>query len=254
MSTSPKTINEVLIELDKIVDESIRENNFLGIFAFVYHRVTAQILKEIELKNFENNERMEEFDVKFANLYISAFNDNKIHQRISKSWQISFESGNQNITILQHLIMGMNAHINLDLCLAACKVMDGKPIDDLKNDFNKVSEILYNLTEEMQDRISNVSRLMFLLDWIGKNEDEKAINFLLKETRGQSWRSAKLISELSGEEKDIAIDQLDCTIQKISEVIKNPQSKILKYMLSLIKYFEEKEVNKIINGLKGNEE
>jgi hypothetical protein len=66
----------------------------------------------------------------------------------------------------------------------------------------------------------------------------------------QSWRSAKLISKLSGEEKDFAIEQLDFTIQKISGAIKNPQSKILKYMFYLIKYFEEKEVDKIIEGLK----
>ncbi|MCF8368441.1 MAG: DUF5995 family protein [Bacteroidales bacterium] len=125
---SQKTINQVLDELDKIIEESLLENNYLGIFAYVYRRTTAQIKAEIEMGRFEDNERLQDLDIIFAGLYIDAYKNYGENKPISRAWEIAFNAKNERLTIIQHLLLGMNAHINLDLALAAAKTMKGKPI------------------------------------------------------------------------------------------------------------------------------
>jgi len=194
----PKTINEVLQRLDSIIEETIQENNYLGIFAYVYRRTTAAIQKAILEKQFENNERMEQFDVIFANRYIEAYEHFKLHQPISKSWQVAFDSKNERLTSIQHLIMGMNAHISFDLGLATEAISPKNEIEDLKNDFMIVNQILGEIINEMQERISKVSRFMFLLDWVGAKTDEKIIDFGIVNARQFAWQFALGLSAVDG--------------------------------------------------------
>ena len=208
MDNQARTIEDVLNELDSIIEDSVKENNRLGIFAYIYRRTTAQIKQAIADKRFEDNERMEKMDVTFANLYLTAYKNFFSNKTISKSWMIAFQAKNQKLTIIQHIILGMNAHINLDLGVAASEIMPPDKIDDLKNDFMLVNQILKDLINEMQYRVSRVSRTMFLLDWIGQNEDEKIINFSIVKAREQAWNFANSLSKLSGDEKENKINDL----------------------------------------------
>ncbi|CAM3577175.1 DUF5995 domain-containing protein [Zobellia roscoffensis] len=97
-------------------------------FAYIYRRTPAQILKEVELGSFEDNEHMEKFDVEFANFYLDVYNGYVNNSKVSKSWQFAFDTQKDSLTILQHIMLGINTHINLDLGLAASAVMHGKEI------------------------------------------------------------------------------------------------------------------------------
>ena len=105
---------------------------------------------------------MHEMDVLFANFYIRAYHDFRAGKPVSRCWKVSFEAARDPLAIVQHIMLGMNAHINLDLAIAAALTMDGEPIEDLANDFRKVNEILSGLTNEMQEQLARVSPLMFL--------------------------------------------------------------------------------------------
>lgn len=248
----PSSIDDVIKRLDLIIQETIEANNYLGIFAFVYRRTTAKIQEAILEKRFEDNVRMEKFDVIFANRYINAYDNFKSQQPISKSWDTAFQVKNQPFTIIQHLMMGMNAHINFDLGLAAAEISPGNKIDELENDFMLVNQILQEIISEMQDRIAKVSRLMFLLDWIGKNKDEEIINFGIVKSRQFAWELANGIAtlEFNKKAKNILIEKTDNTVAAFNKIIQRPPSRILHFVLRLISFFEEKSIVKIISNLR----
>ncbi len=248
--SNPTSIQEVLDQLDIIIENSVTVNDRLGLFAFVYRRTTAEILKEIQLKSFEDNERMARMDVIFANLYLDAYNKYQNNIRIPKSWEFAFVNKNKPLTILQHIIMGMNAHINLDLAVATSSAMHGKKLVDIENDFNKVNDILFNIVNEIQDRLGRVSRLMFLLDLIGKNSDEKAIDFSMRKAREQAWNNANLLWALGDNQKDDAIKGIDLIVRKLSERISSPKSRLLRFILKTIRKFEDHDVATIISKLR----
>ncbi|WRI31694.1 DUF5995 family protein [Maribacter sp. BPC-D8] len=243
-------MSEVLDQLDSIIDNAIINNDRIGYFAFLYRRVTAEILKEVQLENFEDNPRMETFDVAFANYYLDAYNGYINNQPISASWQFAFDTKNDTLTILQHIMLGINTHINLDLGLAASTAMNGLEIPDIEKDFNTVNTILGNIVNEMQDRLSSVSPLLFLLDLAGKNTDEEIINFSLRKARELSWYNANLLWGLGIEQQNAAIQQMDITVLRLGEFIKAPKSKIVMYALKFMGKFEEKNVGRVISKLR----
>ena len=249
MAIPAKMIDEVLEELDRIIEYTIVENNYLGIFAYVYRRTTAQIKEAIHENQFENNERMQQMDVAFANLYLTAYQRYTNNQECSASWEVAFSSKFEKITIIQHLMLGMNAHINMDLGIAAATFTPGLSMPALKNDFMKVNQILNDLTNEMQNRIAKVSRLMVLLDWMGKNTDELIVNFSMVKAREQAWNLACVLSNANDAERESVIENTDQTIAGLGTIIKSPPGKLLKMALKFIAYFEEKNVKKIINKL-----
>ncbi len=249
MAIPAKSIDEVLSELDIIIENTVVENTYLGIFAYVYRRTTAQIKQAILEKQFEDNERMQVMDVAFANLYLTAYQNYMHNQDCSASWKTAFSAKHDKLTIIQHLMLGMNAHINMDLGIAASTFSPGLSMAVLKNDFMKVNQILNNLTNEMQDRVAKVSRLMVLLDWLGKNTDELIANFSMVKAREQAWNLACILSELKDAERKAVVELTDTTIAEFGNQLKNPPGKILKMALKLISYFEEKDVKIIINKL-----
>ena len=249
MTHRPQTIDEVLKELDKIIETSIDQEDYLAIFAYVYRRTTAQIRTEILSESFENNERMEKMDVIFANRYLDAYHHFINGKHVSSSWLVPFQVRNQSLTIMQHLLAGMSAHINFDLGIAASEVSKGQDIKDVKNDFMKVNEILADLTNEMQERIGRVSKLMFLLDWVGGKSDERIANYSIKKARHFSWHVATTLVLLDGENKEIAMKKFDNEVAKLNHVILSPRSKILNFALKIISSFEEKNTKIIVSNL-----
>lgn len=244
-----KTIDQVLIELDQIIDETIENNNCLGIFAYVYRRTTAEILKAIKEKKFDDNIRMVSFDVAFASLYINAYHHYHHNQPVSLSWRRAFDYSRRKISILQHVLLGMNAHINLDLGVAAAYISDGKNINDLKHDFMLVNHILASLIDEIQLRLSRVSPLMFLMDWAGGRSDEQMISFNIIKARHNAWKVACTLARLPEDERRQKIEQVDHGIACLSYNIYQPNLPLVRWALKLIRLFEEKEVGRIIEKL-----
>ncbi|WP_149275126.1 DUF5995 family protein [Pareuzebyella sediminis] len=247
--TQPQSIQEVLDHLDIIIDDAIANNDRAGIFAFVYRRTTAEIQKEIRAGSFEDAERLERMDVVFANLYLKAYQAYHDQEQVSDAWKFAFASSNEPLTILQHIILGMNTHINLDLAIATSSSMKGYEISEIEGDFNHVNDVLFNIVNEMQDRLGKVSPLLFLLDWAGKNTDEKIIDFSMRKARQQSWNSANLLWALESEQA-VAIQKIDRLVLKLGAMIKSPRSKLLRYILKVIGWFDEKNVGTIISRLK----
>ena len=246
----PENIKEVLIALDEIIDESVRENNRLGIFAYVYRRTTAGIEEAIREGRFEDNARMERMDVAFANLYIRAYRDFREGLPVSGPWKVSFESGRKRISAIQHLMLGMNAHINLDLGQAAAAVAPGDQIAGLKHDFMEVNNVLAELTDIMQQKTGRTSPVMFLLDWIGQRSDEKLINFSMVKARGFSWKLAGDLAPLAGQAREERIAKAGKRVTKLARILARPPGILLNLALQAMAMTETKDVGKIIEKLR----
>ena len=168
MALQAKTIENATEIMDDIVQDSISKGERLGYFAALYRTVTYVVKERCDEGFFEDNDRMRRLDVIFANRYFAAYDAYyKQNDEPSKSWQVAFDHTKlKQLIILQHLLMGMNAHINLDLGIAAAEVADewGALDDSLLGDFNRLNNILAGLIDRVQEEIGNVSPLLKFLD------------------------------------------------------------------------------------------
>lgn len=249
-----QTIDHVLDELDQIIAESVQKNDFVGIFAYVYRRTTARVKEGILNNEFEDGHRMEQFDVVFAKLYLKAYHEYRNGGNPNMSWMACFEARKHNITIMQHILMGMSAHINLDLGIAAAQITNRKSLPQLKNDFMKVNNLLFDLIDEMQDRVSNVSRFMSFLDWLGGRKDEKLIGSGIKKFRQKAWNIACELVDVEEPKQKQIIHQLDVQTAILCKAIQYPPNTLLKFTLRVTSWFEEKDIQTIIEKLQSIEE
>lgn len=248
-SELPSTIDEVLSELDRIIAQSRQENDYTGLFAYVYRRTTAAIRQGIEENIFEDGARMEHFDVIFANLYLQAYHNFRTRKPACHSWTICFEARFHKMTIIQHVLMGMNAHINLDLGIAAARISEDWQILLMKDDFMKVNNILNSIIDDIQASLNKVSPCMFLIDWLGGRQDEKIIDFGIRRYRDQAWLVACELALADKPGKDRLIVEVDEKTTRLGRTIQSPPRWWMRMICHLIGFWEEKNTAAILDKL-----
>lgn len=218
-----KTIDEVILFLEQIIQENKEIPSTMGYFAALYHKVTCKVKEGIENDFFDDNPRMEQLDVIFANRYLQAYSEFQNGTKPTNSWQIAFEEADSYwLIVLQHLLLGMNAHINLDLGIAAAEVMKGKNIDDLHNDFNKINTILSELVHDVQKELSLI--WTFLAKILKKTEKFSIIltDFSMKLARDGAWKYATLLANSPETNWPQLIASRDAKVVKKANLVINP--------------------------------
>lgn len=242
MDTTP--INQVIKDIDVIIAESLAQNNALCLFAFIYKKTTERIKKEIELGAFEDNERMLHFDVFFANLYLDAYRGYKAGAPVPDVWRIAFDQSRTSLTFLQHILLGMSAHINYDLAITTHHFAAGKDINAIRSDFDRVNDILADLTRSMLNSLGGVSPCLFLLDWMGQTSDERLINFSIEKARTQAFQTATLL-HLAPDPAPV-LETASTVLVALSEHIIQPKTWLLRRVLGLIQRFETRNMQVVI--------
>lgn len=214
------TIDGVIESLDAIIKQCEDDNDTAGYFAALYQKVTKRVKQGIVNNEFEDGARMEQLDVLFANRYLNAYFAWKLNQPVSASWKKAFDITTDYWPIvLQHLLISMNAHINLDLGVAAAAISTDKNINALQNDFNKINTILSSLVAEVQNELVDIwPRLKWILQHT-KKVDDFMVDFSMQLSREGAWQFAVSISNKPVVELDTMIAARDIKVAEKSKII-----------------------------------
>jgi len=240
------TIDEVITELNKIIEAETSIASAMAFFPILYKKVTERIKTGIVNNEFENNLRMEKLDVLFANRYIEAYQQLKDGLEPTESWTRTFEASKEKgLLIMQHFLLGINAHINLDLGIAVAETVgEGESLIDLENDFNKINGILASMVDDVQRRIGRVSPLFYLLEKIGKGREDKIVSFSINVARDGAWAFANQYYLSTNKPEEIR--GRDRIIGAIATKLTTTKSRILRFTIRTIRFFETKDQKKVI--------
>jgi hypothetical protein len=241
------TIDEVLIRMDEIVAECKDNQSRIGYFAILYRQVTRRVRDGILAGEFEDNPRMEVLDVLFAKRFVDAYELWKNGSNPTESWRLAFEASNSSRNlVLQHLFLGINAHINLDLGIAASETMLGKNLADIQGDFNKINAVLAELVDGVKANISRVSPIFGWLVPLAKGKDEMLLNFSIQLARDGAWKYAGEYH--ADKDKDFQIRDRDSNISRLAQKLINP-GKLLAFIVKIVAFAEWKSVSRTMDQL-----
>ena len=247
---SINSIDDVIAALGNIILEAEKNNDTSGYFAALYRKVTIKVKEGIANNEFENGPRMEKLDVIFASRYLDAYQAWKNKEPVTESWKKVFDiSTDYWPVVLQHLLMGMNAHINLDLGIAAAGISTGNNINDLQNDFNKINTILSSLVAGVQDNLANIWPT---LKWIlqkTKGVDDFLVDFSMKLARDGAWEFATGIAGKSDAELSVLIETRDTKVAEKTKIVTSPGF-IATLIFSVIRIGERGSVKDKIEKMK----
>jgi len=192
------TIDQVVDAIQGIIAWSIANESRLGYFAALYKRITIAIRTAIAQGLFQDGPRMELFDVTFASRYFAALNG-YFHPgafpQPSHCWRVAFDGATHpEPIIVQHMLAGVNAHIDLDLGIAVEQVAPGAKLPSIETDFNTVNKVLAAQVNGVVDEIDDLSPVLSdIYDVLMKNEID-LIDDALQIFRDGAWRFAELLA------------------------------------------------------------
>lgn len=253
MSSEATSIDEVLLQLTEIIEHSIESESRLGYFAALYRKVTQAVKDEIDAGDtFDDNARMERLDVLFANRYIRAYHQwdqRNAEVTPSESWALAFQASDDWWpVVLQHLLLGMNAHINLDLGIAAAETVSPAELPRLKADFDRINTLLASLVGDVTQELGWIwPPLRFITRSLGRFDDE-LINFSMELARDEAWNLAETLSPLSLTEREAEIRRQDLKTLALGRAIRNPGS-LGSTALGMVRLCERGAIPEIIKIL-----
>lgn len=217
------SIDDVLTALDRVVDRAHEDADPCGYFAVLYRTVTAAVKDELEAGAFDDAARMERLDTLFADRYLDAIEARHAGAAATASWQLTFDAaGRRRPLVLQHLLVGVNAHINLDLGVAAARCVPSEKLPALRGDYDRINAILATMIDGFHQALGEVSPWLGLLDRVGARGPNELVRFSIVVARAGAWRFATELASMPGSRWAEAIAARDQRVAAVGHRILHP--------------------------------
>ncbi|MCA9636967.1 MAG: hypothetical protein KC420_13155, partial [Myxococcales bacterium] len=174
-----------------VIADALRDGSHHRYLPALPPQRTTQLKRPIAAGDFDDGARMEELDVRFANRYLEAVDAHRRGEAPLQAWDLAFQASRAwTPLVLQHLLLGMNAHINLDLGVAAALTAPGAELDGLRDDFNRINGLLASLVDEVKSELAQIWSPLAFLDRISGTIEDVGVNFSMAKARDAAWALA----------------------------------------------------------------
>ena len=245
-------IDEVVDAIQSIVDWSISASSRLGYFAALYKRITIAVRTALDEGAFENAARMERFDVAFASRYFDALNgyfhpDQFPHP--TRSWRVTFDGSHRpEPIIVQHMLVGVNAHIDLDLGIVAHTISPGGQLASLRADFNTINAVLASQINDVVLRLNEISPALAELYAVLEENEIFLINEAVKTYRDSAWRFATILALQPAFARPLTIWARDRKVAEQGELIYDPPG-LTGLIASIIRAIAARESRDVVGNI-----
>src|SRR3954453_6871969 len=218
----PTDIDGVIARLDEMVRDCTARADRLGYFAALYLRVTRAVREGIHAGSFDDGPRMERLDVIFANRYLAAYDTWRSGELPSGAWFRAFNAAQgDGYVVLQHLLAGMNAHINLDLGIAAARVAAGPALAGLQGDFDRINQLLASLTPVVEQELDEVAHGLAELTRLAPRLELRMVGFSMEKARTAAWAFAQELAPLRHLPQVARMFRRDAEVGLIADAVLN---------------------------------
>jgi hypothetical protein len=222
-----RTIDDVLVGLDRVIERAVAAGDRSVYFTALYRKVTAQVKEGLGTGLFDDAGRMARLDVLFAERYLDAVAAAERGGTPTASWALTFAAGTRpRPLILQHLLVGINAHINLDLGIAAARCSPGEQLVELRADYDRINAILAAMIAAISADLRRVSPWMGLLDVVGARTQTEVVRFSIVTARAGAWRFATELAATPDSGWGRLIEDRDRRVAAVGERVMRPGPRI----------------------------
>jgi hypothetical protein len=224
------TVDQVAAALEGVESFCLPARDRRGVFATAYLQITRAIGREILAGRFHDAEWTTRYLISFGNHYRLAFLacDAGKTELVPKAWRIAFDAtrGGKAL-VIQHLILGINAHINYDLAVTLNEVGIDPDRQLRYEDHTLVNEVLEATTAQLKRQVSTMyAPILQRLDWLAGRLDDDLTRFSIPHARDHAWSQAvALTGARSAEERDRLLRSLDAQAAVIATMVLTPTTR-----------------------------
>jgi len=223
------TIDPVLTKMGQYVEKWKSSSDSRYVFLSCYQMMSTNMIGSIRNSEFHDTEWVNELLNRFANYYFDSLVCYDCGEKTPEVWLKAHKACKENqLSELQLLILGVNAHINYDLVLALYDMLqpEWNSLSETKRreryeDHSHVNRIIANTIDQVQDEV--LEPINPALDWIDKlfgRMDEFLISRLIANWREDVWENTqKLLTMEEVEEKEKFRKRLEQDVLRIGDTI-----------------------------------
>jgi AcrR family transcriptional regulator len=198
-----------------------------AVFVEAYGTMTARMLEAIEGGEFDDEVWIERLLERFADYYFDAVDGYRSGSGCPSVWyQVLDSAEHEQLHLLQHLFLGINAHINYDLAFALADVlndweaMDAEGRHRRRSDHDAVNRVIARTVDEVQTKvIEPEAPILERLDRMLGPVDEWAFAKLIAGWRREVWHEAIALVETSPEGRDRVVDRIERRARRTAGVV-----------------------------------
>jgi len=247
------TLDQIINELRAVTDLAEREASRIGYFAALYTRVTTAVTRGIRAGFFKDGPQMERLDVAFANLYLDAVGRHRRHERgIRAAWRVAFDTAARpEATLLQHIYLGMNAHLLVDLPIAVAGTCPREKLPTLRADFLRINKIVDEEMGVFHEDLCAVSPQLARLHARAGRLWAASSSTALRVSRRFAWSGAAWLAGREETKQGEMIDRFDRAATRIGTQI-SCGGVGLRPVFRALRDGEREDVREIIRVLRGS--
>jgi hypothetical protein len=217
-----------------------------GFFPAMYARVTHRVDQQISERRFEDPARMAGFARTFAEWYLGPAAGRRT---VPACWEAPRRVvGDADLLIVQHLLMGINAHVNHDLPQVVVEsTPDGTAIDALRPDFDLINDVLAATQPDVLRDLGRLSGWTQLAAWWG---GARVFSFSLDRARAQAWTTAVRLHALDERLRPGYVAELDRLVTVLAHLVASPK-RPLSWLLPIARKLEEDDARVVTRQLLG---
>ncbi|KYF47582.1 hypothetical protein BE08_26610 [Sorangium cellulosum] len=244
-------LDQVITQLQNVTDLAEREASKLGYFAALYTRVTLAVTERIRAGFFEDGPQMERLDVAFANLYLDAIGRRlRGAEGVRTAWRLAFDAAEEpDASVLQHIYLGMNAHLLFDLPIAVAMTCPPQRLSSLRIDFLRMNEVVDAEMGAFHDDLcrisSSLARFQRSMGWLWVASSSAT----MRVSRRFAWRRAARLTGRGEREQALLIDSFDQVAGRIGAEIIRPRVGV-RSLFRAVRAGENEDVREVIRMLR----
>jgi hypothetical protein len=193
-------MSHLLAELDGAGDPA---RFFLG----TYLRTTRAVVEALGRGDFEDPAWVGAWDVDFAERYLDALRAHRAGDAVSRPWLLAFDA-DPTLPPEGHVLLGMNAHINLDLPQSLIRMIPPRDFGDpavlsrRRRDHERIDAVLAARVAAEDAALEGAGGQRTVLDRVLAPANRYASRLFLREARRKVWANTAALhrARLQGSE------------------------------------------------------
>src|SRR6266851_2143300 len=197
------SIDALITRMTAIGEELSQAGDARQAFHATYLRTTRAVANALRAGVFDDADWVERWDVAFADLYLDALDAARNNKPVPRPWAVAFSAAADRERIrpaLQHVLLGMNAHINFDLPQALLAVISDDEFGDpallarREADHRKIDEVLSARVRAEDAELRELATARSWRDDVLQPLNRAATRRFLRESRAKVWANAEALS------------------------------------------------------------
>jgi hypothetical protein len=241
-----------VVVLDDTIEElraaALAADDASGYFSAMYARVTDRVRRSAAEGEFGDAAGMIRFARSFAGWYLRPRSGTS---PVPRSWRAAWDvADDRRLLIVQHLLLGINAHVNHDLGQVVVELADeraDRSLAAMRDDFDTVNAVLAATMPEVLHDLGRSSRWVNLAAARGAG---RWFHFSLERAREQAWRYAECTFPLGDEARRTAASELDDVVRVLAYLVTDPVWPV-RWLMPIGRWLESDDPRAVTVGLLG---